>query len=221
MKSVVGIFKSRSAGEAVLERLRAIGIEDDKVSLLTPAEHDVSRIPTTETEQPGMGAALGGVVGGAIGAGSGMAIGASVASLLVPGVGLVMATGVVGAVLLAAGGATGGAIAGEAFEDAMSNGLPVDELFVYEHALKQGRTVVIAFAKDDAQASLARKIMQSAGAESIDGARHRWWVGLRDVESEEYSGDEAEFESNEHAYRRGFETALHPAVRGRSFDQSK
>ena len=63
MKSVVGIFTSRSGGESVLEKLRAIGIDDNKVSLLTPAEHDVSRVPTTETEQPGMGAALGGIVG--------------------------------------------------------------------------------------------------------------------------------------------------------------
>src|SRR5262249_44269150 len=207
MKSVVGIFTSRSGGEAVVDRLRAIGMDGNRVSLLTPAEPDVSAVPTSDTEQPGMGAALGGVVGGAIGAASGMALGATVASLLVPGVGPVIATGVAGAALLAAGGATGGVLAGEALEDAMSNGLPGDELFGYEHALQQGRTVVIVFANDDVQANHAREIMQSAGAESIDTARHRWWIGLRDAEAEDYLSEVSEFETSEETYRRGFETA--------------
>src|SRR5262249_18047138 len=114
-----------------------------------------------------------------------------------------------------------GVLAGEALEDAMSNGFAVDELFVYEHALQQGRTAVIVFANDDGQANHAREIMQSAGAESIETARHPWRVGLRATHAEDYLGEGSEFETSEETYRRGFETDLHPAVRGRANQEAE
>ena len=42
----------------------AAGIPDDRINLLAPgAERELRRVPTTDTEQPGVGPALGGVVG--------------------------------------------------------------------------------------------------------------------------------------------------------------
>src|SRR5258705_9877808 len=132
MQTVVGILNSRSDADSTVERLRKAGIASDNISFLTPdtARNKLSEVPRTETEQPGMGAAMGGVVGGALGAAGGMGLGLAIASLLVPGVGPVLAIGMGGAALLGAGGALGGAAVGEALEDEMALGLPVDELFV-------------------------------------------------------------------------------------------
>lgn len=222
MKTIVGILRSRSDAELAVERLSRIGINTENINLLVPeaAPRKLEEVPTTETEQPGMGSAIGGVVGGALGAAGGMGIGAAVATLLVPGAGAVLAMGVAGAALLGAGGAVGGAAAGEALEDSMARGLPVDELFVYEDALRQGRSVVIAFATDGTQAGKARAILFAAGAESVDAAREDWWVGLRDQEKNHYSETNEDFEARETTYRHGFETALHPSFRGKSYSKA-
>src|SRR4029434_2882867 len=153
-----------------------------------------------ETEQPGMGKAIGAVVGGVTGAALGP-IGLAFVSLLVPGVGAVAAAGLYAAALLGVGGAAAGAAVGGTLEDSMSDGLPKDALFVYEDALRRGRTVVIALAKDDEQAEAARTALEEVGAESIDAARKQWWIGLRDAEAEHYSAGERDFTADEAAYR--------------------
>ena len=98
-------------------------------------------------------------------------------------------------------------------------GLPHDELYVYEDALRQGRTVVIVVADDETQSDGARAILSQAGAESLDAARESWWVGLRDAEEAEYTGQDGDFKRDEPVYRRGFEAAQHPSVRDKSYEE--
>jgi hypothetical protein len=223
MRTVAGIFKSREQAESAAEHLRSIGITGERISFIAPgtsAEELDAAVPTSDTEQPGMGKAIGGWAGGALGVAGGMHIGAAAASLFVPGVGPVIAAGLIGAALLGIGGAATGVAAGGAMEDAIAEGLPQDELYVYEDALRQGRAVVIVVAEDDAQGESARNIMAQAGAESIDAARESWWVGLRDAEAEEYTGQGADFKTDEPHYRSGFEAALHPQARGKSYEEA-
>ena len=223
MNTVAGIFRTREEGARAVENLRGLGLSEANLSLLSPgtasaeAESDVQ---TSDTEQPGMGNALGGLVGGAMGAAGGMTLGAAAASLLVPGVGPIMAAGIVGAALFGAGGAAAGMAAGGALEDTIAHGLPHDELFIYEDALRQGRTVLIAGVEDDEQANAARNALDAAGAESVDAARESWWVGLRDAEDEDYTGQGRDFKADEPTYRSGFEAALHPLSRGASYSES-
>lgn len=223
MSTVAGIFQSRADAASAAENLRSVNIPEERINLLTPGtsnEQVEESVPTTETEQPGMGSAMGGAVGGALGAAGGMTIGATVASLLVPGVGPVLAAGILGAALFGAGGAAAGAAAGGALEDSVE-GLPHDELYIYEDALRQGRSVVIVVADDDAQAETARGILKQAGAESVDAARENWWVGLRDAEEAEYTAQGGDFKKDEAVYRRGFEAAQHPRVRDKGYDEVK
>ena len=101
MKTVAGIFNARADAERAVERLRALGVAEANISLLTPGttpEELDARVPTTETEQPGMGAALGGTVGGALGVAGGLHLGSALASLLVPGVGPVLATALIASI---------------------------------------------------------------------------------------------------------------------------
>ncbi|HEY0083738.1 MAG TPA: hypothetical protein VGB61_13170 [Pyrinomonadaceae bacterium] len=224
MNTVAGIFQTHEDALRAVENLRGLGLSDENLSLLAPgatAPQEVADdVPTSDTEQPGMGNALGGLVGGAMGAASGMTLGAAAASLLVPGVGPIMAAGIVGAALFGAGGAAAGMAAGGALEDTIAHGLPHDELFVYEDALRQGRTVVIAQVNEDEQAEAARAALNATGAESVDAARESWWVGLRDAEDEDYTGQGRDFKVDEPVYRRGFEAALHPQLRGASYAES-
>ncbi|PYS94096.1 MAG: hypothetical protein DMF64_01995 [Acidobacteria bacterium] len=220
METVAGIFGVRADAEAAVERLRALGISENNISLLMPGttpEQLDERVPTTETEQPGMGTALGGAVGGAIGIAGGLHLGLALSSLFVPGVGPVLAAGVVGAALLGTGGAAAGMAAGGAIEENLAVGLPHDELFVYEDALRQGRTVVIAVAESDEQGAAARRTLALAGAETVDAACDEWWIGLRDAEMEAYTGQGSDFVRDEPIYRRGFEAALHPKARGQAY----
>jgi hypothetical protein len=220
MEPVVGIFVSRKdAAEASL-RLRSGGFAPEHVQLLLPSTpHAEDVMPTEDAEQSGVGQAVGGVVGGAMGASAGLGLGAAVASLLVPGVGAVTAVGLAAAALLGAGGAVGGAALGGALEDKTREGLPRDEAYLYEDALRHGRSIVFAIPESDDEEHKARVIMEAAGAESLDAAREEWWIGLRDDEQAHYEAAGGEFASAETAYRHGFTSALHPENRGQAHDR--
>jgi hypothetical protein len=217
MKTVAGIFASRDAAALAIQQLRGIGVRDDAINVLAPgmSERQVAAsVPTDEGEQPGMGTALGAVAGGATGASLGVPIGAAIASAVIPGVGPIIAAGVLGAALL---GAAGAAI-GHKLEDTLSTGVPRDELPFYEDALRRGRIVLVVETETDDEAEVIRTALEGAGAESIDAARDAWWVGLRDEEARAYAGRGGDFAADEPAYRRGFEAAMLPFVRGRGYD---
>jgi hypothetical protein len=197
------------------QKLRGLGILEKNVIVLTPerSERALADVPEEDAEQPGMGKAIGGVVGGAIG----LAAGAAVATLLMPGIGTVLAIGL-GAGPLGVGGAVIGAASGGALENLLTRGLPRDEIYLYEDALRQGHTVVIVLDDDDDRLDRARKIMEESGAESLDAARERWWTGLRSADEEHYvEPDDAD---NEQRYRRGFEAAMDPDFRGKLFEDA-
>jgi len=211
METVAGIFATRAGAEEAIRQLHLLGIPNDRIALLTPGMNDErveSVVPTADSEQPGMGAAMGGAVGGAMGVAGGATLGVAAASLLVPGVGPVIALGVLGAAILGTGGAVTGIAAGKALEKELESGLPHDELYLYENALRQGRTVVIAFLDEEGATYAAQGALASGGAESIDEARESWWIGLRDAEETEYRTSGGNFQTDEANYRRGFEAAL-------------
>jgi acyl-coenzyme A thioesterase PaaI-like protein len=98
MESIVGIFNSLADAKRAAAMLQTLGIAENRITVLSPHTPETeieAQIPTTDTEQPGMGQAMGGTVGAALGA----AGGAAAASFLVPGVGPVLAFGIIGAAL--------------------------------------------------------------------------------------------------------------------------
>ncbi|HJZ95943.1 MAG TPA: hypothetical protein VKE70_05520 [Candidatus Solibacter sp.] len=179
MTTVAGVFQSFRLAAGAAEELRRAGMET--VHLIAPGDAEgIDTVPTTPTEQPGMGRAVGGVVGAGIGLAGGFEIGTALASLILPGVGTVVASGIVAATLLGAGGAIGGAAAGAALEADTTAGLPEDEIWYYKDALRKGRAIVFVQAHDDDDASRSRKLLESSGAEAVDPARNHWEIGLRD-----------------------------------------
>lgn len=222
MKTASGIFSSHSAAEKAMNELLRLGVSKDQLSLLTPDKKNGEQkpVPTTDGEQPGMGKVIGGVVGGAVGLSGGLPLGLVLSSLLFPGVGPVLAIGFITAAITGTVGAAGGAAAGGALEYSLTEGLPRDELYFYEDALRHDRTILIFRTEDEEQLETGRRILIDAGAESIDAAREKWWIGLRDAEAESYDSSE-NFIQIESTYRKGFEAALDLPNRGKSYTEAE
>ena len=174
MQAVVGIFQSiQDARRAARDVFRVVPGARVRLVQPTASGAEIDTLPIDDAEQPGMGAALGGVVGGAVGA--------ALASLLAPAVGAAALAGIAGGALLGAGG---GAVAGDAVENRLSFGIPHDELLVYEEALRQGRSLVVAGTRSTEDADVVRDALVAAGAQSIDPARGDWTVGLRNPDDQ-------------------------------------
>jgi hypothetical protein len=220
MKTVAGVFRSYVTARQAAHALRGAGFTQEQLNLLCPdsTEEQIHSIPASETEQPGMGGAIGGLLGGALGVAGGLELGIA-ATMLLPGVGPVVAFGLAGAALLGAGGAAGGAALGQAAENKTTHGIPEDEIFFYEDALRQGRSVVLVLAANESEEERALKLLKDAGAESLDAARKDWWLGLRDAEAEHYRALGHNFELDEDIYRAGFESALRRECRAKSVDE--
>jgi len=219
LKTVAGVFTSSAEAQEVARKLRAMGLPEDKLAVLLPGDFETgAKVPVTAAEQPGIAKALGGTVGAAAGAAGGMELGMALTAVIA-GVGPVLAGGVLGGVLLGVLGAGMGVAAGAKLEALLSEGLPEDEIYVYEDALRQGRCVVIALAADDRGAEAIRGVMRQHEVETIDAARERWWIGLRDAEKEHYDGSGGTFQRDEIFYRRGFQAALQARTRGKEYDQ--
>nr|MDQ3804568.1 hypothetical protein [Acidobacteriota bacterium] len=78
MITTAGIFDSRPDAERAAERLRAIGIADEHLTLLTPGASDrevEEKVLTLETEEPHRGEKVGGAVGRGLGIAGGIMIG--------------------------------------------------------------------------------------------------------------------------------------------------
>jgi hypothetical protein len=221
METVVGVFKVYQTARDAAVSLRLAGFSEKQVNLLCPSssEEEIHTIATSDTEQPGVGGAIGGMLGGALGVAGGLELGMAATALLIPGVGPVLAFGLVGAALFGAAGAAGGAALGNAADDQSNAGVPSDEIFFYEDALRHGRSIVLVLAVDHSEEKRAHKLLADAGAESLDAAQKDWWLGLRDAEQEHYQALGHNFELDEDVYRAGFNSALRRECRGRSLDE--
>jgi hypothetical protein len=163
MLTLAATFESSDRARTALAALRARLPAVEHVSLLVPGTRPrevENRVPTEDAEAPGMGAALGGVVGGALGL--------ATASFVLPGVGPIIVAGVLAAGIV---GAAGGSAVGDRLEDALSQGLPRDELETYKAALARGYSVLVVGVETDEEADVARETLATTGAEAIDPAR--------------------------------------------------
>jgi len=219
LKAITGVFTTRSAAEHAVTEIKKAGIASDHVTLLTPGtvdhvDKEIQSVATEDTEQPGMGGAMGALLGGGIGL-----TGGSLLMALVPGVGPVTALGLLGTAILGAAGATIGGAAGNKVENHTYEGLPEDEIFVYEDAIRKGRSVVIALADNEGLASFVHDLLKREGAESVDAAREQWWIGLRSAEENRYPASGGRFSDDEQFFRLGFQSAMHARTRCKEFDQ--
>ena len=217
MQVVTGVFRSQDDAEKAVSQLRNLGIEEKRIGIVRPGSAPgrlEAGVPVTDTEDPGMGRAMGAAVGGAMGAAGGATAGLAVASLAIPGIGPLIAFGMVGAGLLGIVGAAAGSAVGDQVEEELGEGISHEDVYLYEDALRHGHSVVLAYVEEGDQADRAEEALNTAGAEDLDTLRENWWQELRDDERSHYGTD---FDRDEESYRRGYQAALHPKRRGKAY----
>ncbi|HEU4523355.1 MAG TPA: hypothetical protein VFT12_15205 [Thermoanaerobaculia bacterium] len=191
MATITAVFDSPSSAHRAVGDLKDRGIDESRIGLLAPGDHAVGK---------GSGAALGGILG----------MGA--ATFLIPGLGPIAGIGIIAGALAGAGL---GAAAGAAVEH--KSDVPKEDLYFVENGLRHGNAVVLVEAQDDATETQVRNLLEHSGGRSIESLRREWWQGLRDGEREHVQQTGRAWSEND--YRSGFEAALHPATRGREYQQ--
>jgi hypothetical protein len=168
LKTVVGIFASRAEAERAARAVSS-ALDKDQIALLIPGgpTEPPRSLNLVATEESGMAKALGGIIGASFGAAGGEELAVSTAAL--PGVGPVIALGLLGGALLGLAGAE----AGGALDKVTKDELPEDEFSLYKDALRRRRSVLIAYPDNESAARLVRGILDREGAEAIDPARAR------------------------------------------------
>src|ERR1041384_6886232 len=132
MQAVTGVFKSREEADVAVSALRSLGIPEKRLGIVAPGsapERLEAGVPVSDTEGPGMGRAMGATVGGAMGAAGGATAGLAVASLMVPGIGPLLAFGMVGAALLGTVGAAAGSAVGDPVEEGQGEGKTTEDSY--------------------------------------------------------------------------------------------
>ena len=188
MSTVTAVFPSSADADRAIRSLEKQRFGNTQVNYLAPGG-DGSSFPV---RAPQAGAALGGLS----------------AATFLPGVGPVIAAGMLASGLI---GAAVGAAAGAAIGK-RTHGVATEDLYFYDEAIRNGQTVVIVDAHDAAEETRARNLLERAGGRSVQALRQEWWQNVGDSYRNDFNGHESD-------YRQGFEAALHPSTRGREYDQ--
>ena len=217
MKVLAGIFHSAVAAKGASRALHAAGITEGHLMLLTPDDNVELRSVSSERPAGACDVRAGHVLGAATGFAGGLLSGAMV-SLLVPGVGPILAVGTLMVSTIV--GVTVGATLGGLVQDTFTLTLPPEEVFVYEEALRQGCSLLLVKPSDEGQVGVVQTLFARLGAERTDDMREQWWKRVREQEAITYHDSPQHFAAHEVSYRRGFEAALDARDRGKTYAEA-
>jgi hypothetical protein len=148
--TVVGVFADHGEAERAVRDLLAAGFAREAIGF-------VARHPAPHEQSSGLGAMVGGYAGAASGGVLGGLLGLAISAVL-PGVGHILAAGMVGLML---GGAYVGGLAGAL----IGMGIPEPEAHLLHREVEAGRTLVTV--KVDGRYSEAVAILAAAGARDV------------------------------------------------------
>lgn len=167
MKTITGLFDTYAEAERAVLALKASGIAEDDISLISrDPDHVGESADNATSDGIGVGSGLGLVAGGAGGLLAGLGM------LAIPGIGPVVAAGWLASTLAGAaagaviGGATGGIIGALTNSD-----ITEEDAHVYAEGVRRGGTLVTAHVHDD-RVIEAQGILDRAGRIDI-GKRRR------------------------------------------------
>lgn len=162
--TAVEVFVDRSHAEYAVEELRRHGFTEDQIGFLTSDSASTIEppppIPGTKAEE---GAATGAVAGATVGG----LVGAALATVAIPGVGFVIASGLFAGVL---GGAVTGIASGGIVGALVGLSIPEDDAKHYERAFHSGRTLVTVRA--DGRYDEAVAVLRAAAEKSLASGPH-------------------------------------------------
>jgi hypothetical protein len=161
-KAVIGLVKSQSQAESLVNELRRAGFSTNDVSVLFPDQagtRDFAHEKNTKAPEGAVaGVGAGGVIGGTLG------LLAGIGTLAIPGLGPFIAAGPIMAALSgAAAGATVGGIAGAL----VGLGLPELEAKRYAGKVEAGNILLSVHVDNSDETSRAKKILETGGAVDV------------------------------------------------------
>jgi hypothetical protein len=160
---ISGVFADKETAERVYDAIRDRGYENNEIDLAMSdktrskfydnmeGENSDSDMGDRAMEGAGVGSALGGTIGAIVGA-----VAAIGTSLLLPGLGLVIA----GPIAAALAGAGAGGLSGGLLGALVGSGIPEDEAADFENRIKEGGTAITVTPHDAADASFLRSLFR-------------------------------------------------------------
>ena len=157
MHTIIGLFDSPRDAQRATEMLRDSNVSLEDVSLVARTTEGVS-VDDSDDVSASQGASVGAVWGGVVG----------LASLVIPGVGPIIAGGALATAVASAltGAVTGAVVGGVAAGLIHFGGISEDEARQYESLVHAGKSLVAVKASDEAVRHVHR-ILRKAGAESV------------------------------------------------------
>lgn len=163
---VMGVVPNRPAAEQVVGNLRLAGFPQDDLSVIVVSreEAEQSEELAQADDQTGQGvkevagsAATGAVIGGATGVAAGLA------TLMIPGIGPILGSGILVALFGGAGTFVGALSGAFASEDVSS-----EVIERYGMALREGQAIICVTAHDTSAAKEAEEVLNGAGASNVN-----------------------------------------------------
>jgi hypothetical protein len=139
-RMLTGMFSDRRDAESAYHSLKEKGYTDDEINLIMSDDTRKKYYSKGETEigtKAMEGAGAGSAIGGAIGAVAGI-IATLGTSILIPGLGIIIA----GPIAAGLAGAGAGGITGGIIGALVGNGIPEERAKLYESGIKDGKIVV-------------------------------------------------------------------------------
>jgi hypothetical protein len=157
--TVVGIFQNPQEAQRAVMALKAAGIPDDEIGVVSRNQDDkIVGKPETKSAASGEGAAAGAATGAAAGAGIGALWGLGILAGVLPGIGPAIAGGTLGVLLSsAAAGAAAAGVAGTL----VGLGISEEDAGYYEGELRTGNTLVTV--NNGAKAATVREVIGRHG----------------------------------------------------------
>ena len=164
---VTGMFNDRESADRAYSTLQSRGYSNNDIHLImsddTRKKHFAGESVKTELGTKAMeGAGTGSAIGGTLGAIAG-AVAAIGTTLLIPGLGLVIA----GPLAAAAAGAGAGGLTGGIIGALVGSGIPEARATVYEKGVKEGRIVMGVHAKNAADADYVENDWRANNVEEL------------------------------------------------------
>jgi len=177
VQTSIGVFSTRAEAENAVRELLDLQIPKEAITFLTP------EVGTQEST--GVARTMGAFVGGAVAGGAGFSAGLAAATLLVPGVGPILAIGVGAAALLGLGGAAAGRAAGGAIETSLEaeEAEQRPEFAFFRKVLNEHHSVVVVNSENEDQHKKACSVLDRLGVRATpdDGTPEACQISTREV----------------------------------------
>ena len=166
-RTISRLFDSYSQAKAAVEALEQAGFTSSEVSLLSRYRDD----NTLADDAEGSGAAAGAAAGAVVGGGTGLL--AALGIIAIPGIGPLVAAGVLATTLVGAG--TGGVVGG--LIGALTDyGVSEEDAHVYSEGVRRGSSLVTV-RTDDARVAQAETILNSLNPVDTRQRRQEYEAG--------------------------------------------